>query len=84
MAELSGALTHDTVPGLATRAEALGADDVLDLSGVERVDSSAVALLLEIRRRKGQPLRLQGVPPHLQSLIACFGVGELLTATPET
>lgn len=80
MAQLSGALTH---AGIAARYEALVADaeatDVLDLSAIETVDSAAVALLLDIRRRRGRPLQLTGVPERLQQLIDCFGAEDLLT-----
>lgn len=83
MAELSGALTH---AGIAARYAALVADaeqaDVLDLSAVDAVDSAAVALLLDIRRRRGQPLQLTGVPERLHKLIACFGTEDLLTGRP--
>lgn len=80
MARLSGALTH---AGIGARYAALTAaaeqDDILDLSEVETVDSAAVALLLDIRRRRGRQLQLTGTPEGLQRLIACFGVEELLS-----
>lgn len=83
MGELSGALTH---AGIAARYEALVAAaqgaDALDLSAVETVDSAAVALLLDIRRRRGRPLQLTGVPDRLRQLIACFGAEDLLTGKP--
>lgn len=83
MTQLSGALTH---AGIAARYDALVADaeaaGVLDLSTVETVDSAAVALLLDIRRRRGRPLQLTGVPERLQQLIACFGAEDLLTGKP--
>lgn len=83
MAQLSGALTH---AGIAARYEALVVDaeqtDVLDLSAVDAVDSAAVALLLDIRRRRGRPLQLTGVPERLQQLIDCFGAEDLLTGRP--
>ncbi|WP_043768669.1 STAS domain-containing protein [Algiphilus aromaticivorans] len=83
MAQLSGALTHE---GIAARYDALVTSvepaDVLDLSAVEAIDSAAVALLLDIRRRHGRPLQLTGVPERLHQLIACFGAEDLLTGKP--
>jgi phospholipid transport system transporter-binding protein len=83
MRQLSGALTHSEIAArYETLVAAAEAADVLDLSTVEAVDSAAVALLLEMRRRRGRPLQLKGVPERLQQLITCFGAEELLTGRP--
>lgn len=83
MAGLNGALTHATVGARFEQLVRAGAaEDVLDLSDVDAVDSAAVALLLAIRRRRGRPLQLTGASERLQRLIACFGAEQLLTGSP--
>lgn len=56
-------------------------DFVLDAGGLREFDSSAVAVLLELRResqRQGRALRLVNGPARLRDLIALYGVAELL------
>jgi len=56
---------------------------VLDASSLHEFDSSAVAVLLELRResqRQGRALRLVNGPARLRDLIALYGVAELLPA----
>jgi len=58
-------------------------DAHVDLSGVVRCDSSAVAVLLEWQRAaaaQGLTLTVQGVPAALHSLATVYGVTELLPA----
>ena len=53
----------------------------LDLSGVTRADSAALALLLELSRQargRGRELRCLGVPEQLRRLAGFFGVTEVL------
>lgn len=53
----------------------------VDLSGIQRVDSAAVALLLELTRRArltGKALRFTGMPSNLQTLVTFFDVDDLL------
>lgn len=53
----------------------------IDLSDLTVVDSAAVATLLAWRRaaqRRGQSLSFEHIPSTLQSLIALYGVEELL------
>ena len=53
----------------------------IDLGGVATADSSAVATMLAWQRaaqRRKQALVFCNIPPNLQSLIALYGVGELL------
>ena len=67
------------------QAIAAGALD-FDLSDVLRVDSSAVATLLEWQRRalqQGKTLRFGVLPVNLQSLIALYGVADLLPASTD-
>jgi phospholipid transport system transporter-binding protein len=61
-------------------AIAAGESD-FDLSDLLSVDSSAVAVLLEWQRQareRGATLRFGVLPPNLHSLIALYGVAELL------
>jgi phospholipid transport system transporter-binding protein len=80
---VDGPVTLDTVPALAHALdEALGTGaSIADLAGVTEVDSSAVALLLEWRRRAGErnvAVRLANAPPALRNLAGLYGVLELL------
>jgi len=52
-----------------------------DLSGLKNVDSAAVVVLLDWKRAANQKavhLRFHDVPPNLLSLMALYGVSELL------
>lgn len=76
------------LPATATLAQAnellrqLGEDtEVVDASELADFDSSAVALLLEARRRaaaRGRALRIDGPPAQLVELARLYGVDELL------
>jgi phospholipid transport system transporter-binding protein len=53
----------------------------IDLGGLQRFDSTAVAALLEWRRAaaaRGVPLRVTGMPDGLESLARVYGVSDLL------
>lgn len=55
----------------------------IDAGGLRSFDSSAVALLLELRReaqRAGRSLSVTHWPPRLRDLVAAYGVQELLPA----
>jgi phospholipid transport system transporter-binding protein len=55
----------------------------LDAQALESFDSSAIAVLLELRRQllsQGKTLQVTGWPPRLRDLVALYGVGELLPA----
>lgn len=69
--------------GDASRLVALldGADTV-DASQLQAFDTSAIALLLEARRRaqaRGAVFRVTGAPPKLRQLAQLYGVEELLS-----
>lgn len=54
---------------------------VLDASPLKVFDTSAVAVLLELRNvalAQGKSLRLTGMPQRLQALITLYGVAELI------
>jgi phospholipid transport system transporter-binding protein len=58
-----------------------GGDSNFDLSSVQRIDSSAVALLLEWQRiahARGLQLQLRGIPASLRSLAKLYGVDSLI------
>lgn len=64
----------------ALAAQPAGAFTV-DAGGLSSFDSSAVALLLELRRdaqRAGRTLNVLNWPPRLRELVAAYGVQELL------
>ncbi len=56
---------------------------VLDGSGLQRFDSSALSAVLALRRHlagQGQTLALNGLPPRLTELATLYGVDDLLAA----
>lgn len=67
---------------LRTAVAGQGSGDVTVRAGALRhFDSSAVAVLLELRRDlqpQGRALRVQDWPPRLQDLVRVYGVQELL------
>lgn len=78
---------EQAVPTLAQLRNALlqqpGPTVALDASALREFDSSAVAVLLELRRelqRQGKALSLQRGPQRLHDLVALYGVSELLPA----
>ena len=80
---VSGSLTMDSTSELldASAASALPAAGIVDLAGVDRVDSAGVAVLLAWKRRaaaEAKPLVFAGVPESMASLAQLYGVQELL------
>ena len=78
--KLEGALTLETVAAWLGRALPAG-DLVLDFSGVTRVDSSALALLLAwLRRSKARKsaVELRAPPESLLAFARLYGVDALL------
>ena len=66
-------------------AAAAGAQVIIDASALRDFDTSAVALLLEARRRGKRAnveVRIDGVPPKLVELARLYGVDELLSLPP--
>jgi len=58
-----------------------GANVVLQAASLREFDSSALAVLLELRRRlqaRGKTLTVEGWPRRLQDLAGLYGVQELL------
>jgi phospholipid transport system transporter-binding protein len=78
--QITGRVVYDTVPDILTRVQqdlATQQIEAIDLSGVDTIDSSAIALLFACLRQ--QPgLRIRGVPANLISLVELYGVSDLL------
>jgi phospholipid transport system transporter-binding protein len=84
---LPATLTHDLAQACVERAavalQGVGAGGVaeIDAAALEQFDSSALAVLLALRRlarAQGAELRVQGLPPRLRELSVLYGVSELL------
>jgi phospholipid transport system transporter-binding protein len=64
---------------------AAGQTVVVDASALERFDSAALAVLLELRRQSlalGKAFAVAHMPARLADLATLYGIGELLTAAP--
>jgi len=77
-----GALTFDDAAQVfeASAAVPLPAEGI-DFSGMTRADSSALAVVIALRRRaaaEGRALSLHNLPPSLRSLAIVYGVEELI------
>jgi phospholipid transport system transporter-binding protein len=60
-----------------------GAELVVDARAMERFDSSALAVLLQLRRdalTQGKTFSVKGLPQRLRELAGLYGVADLLTA----
>jgi phospholipid transport system transporter-binding protein len=78
---LEGELTLESVTACLERDLPVGSLVVFDFSGVTRVDSSALALLLAWLRRaktRGSAVELRALPESLLSLAQLYGVDTLL------
>lgn len=56
---------------------------VVDASALEKFDSAALAVLLELRREglaQGKVMRFRGLPQRLRDLAGVYGIAELLPA----
>ena len=87
MLALDGALSFETLPDVLRASEEYAARPglpdklTIDFGGVDAIDSSAVALLLEWRRqarRFGKKLEFVNLPGNLIALATLYGVSELL------
>ena len=79
----AGALTLDDAAGVLAAANAmpLPANGVIDMRGMMHADSSALAVLIALRRRasgEGRRLSVVGLPPSLRSLAIVYGVEDLV------
>lgn len=79
--KLSGDVTLDTVPDILNQISPLiqSGVDTLDCSGIQNVDSSALALVFSCRRlarQYNQMLTIIGLPPRLLNLASLYGVAD--------
>jgi phospholipid transport system transporter-binding protein len=82
---IGGAVTVDSVGGLLRELQPRIAQgvDTLDFSGVETVDSAALALIFSAMRQArqaGHALACSGLPASFTTLAELYGVSELLPA----
>ena len=84
---LEGPLSFESLPRVLTASDAYEARAdlperlTIDFSAVTEVDSSAVALLLEWRRRAlahGKTIIFANLPENLMALAELYGVAELI------
>ena len=87
MLQLPAELTHlqarELTQRLGQEVMALGESIVaVDASALDRFDSSALAVLLQLRRdalSAGKRFSVKGLPQRLRELAGLYGVAELLT-----
>ena len=84
---LDGALSFETLPDVLRASEEYAARAdlperlTIDFAGIDAIDSSAVALLLEWRRQaaqRGKKLVFVNLPDNLVALATLYGVEELI------
>lgn len=82
---ITGELNMHTVPDLASSAHSLLAgvagDLSVDLSGVSRADSAALALLIDLQRlarRQQSTIRFQHLPEQLEQILRLSELHEIL------
>lgn len=81
---LAGELDGDTVKPLwQERAQAMSAVQIFDLSGLTRVDTAGLALLIHLvalGRKQGREVILQGASDKLQTLVKLYNLPDGLLA----
>ena len=80
---LNGDVVIGTAKSILTDSKALliGADTVVDFKQVDDIDTAAVSLILEWKRRaikENQALRFTNLPINLFSLVQLYGVEDLI------
>ncbi|MBJ7222474.1 MULTISPECIES: lipid asymmetry maintenance protein MlaB [unclassified Brenneria] len=79
---LSGALDRETLLSLWRQRDLLLADKTsLDVSGLDRVDSAGLALLIHFyyqQSRQGVELKINGAGDRLKTLIALYNLNEII------
>lgn len=79
----AGALTLEDAAGVlqASQALPLPANGVVDFGGLMQADSSALAVMMALKRRataEGRTLTMRDLPASLRSLAVVYGVENLL------
>ncbi len=83
-ARLTQAQADDVLAGCVAALERdamVGAEVLLDASGLQEFDSSVLALMLGVRRAvlaRGGTLRVRDMPQRLRDLAGLYGVSNLL------
>jgi len=86
--QFEGVMTFDDAMSVVEAAQALPLppSGIVDLGGLVHADSSALAVLLALRRRAAaegrDELRFKRVPPMLDSLAKVYGVENLIAEGP--
>ncbi|SFN26280.1 phospholipid transport system transporter-binding protein [Izhakiella capsodis] len=79
---LNGRLNHETLlPLWPQRDELIKGVSLLDVSGLEQVDTAGLALLVHLREeaiKQGQTLQIMGITDRLQSLISLYNLQQLV------
>jgi phospholipid transport system transporter-binding protein len=84
-ADLTHASARTCAHMLAQSLRGQGDAVVADASGLQKFDSSALAVLLECRREaqiQGKSFSVRALPQRLRTLAGLYGVAELLPAAP--
>ncbi len=81
---VQGDLIVDTVNSLlqASQSLVLGVNTVADFKDVNEIDTAAISLILEWKRRanrENKELSLVNLPENLKSLVALYGVSDIMT-----
>jgi len=83
--QLPATLTHpqatECLNALVQTLSSQASEAVLDASALSQFDSSALAVVMELRRvckRTGKSLVVQGLPPSLVKLATLYGVESLV------
>lgn len=81
---LEGELDRDTLLSVWEQRETLvNAIELIDVSALERVDSSGLALLVHLREiatQQGGVLRFVGIGDKLQSLITLYNLQQIIVS----
>ncbi|MBU3656770.1 MAG: STAS domain-containing protein [Rhodocyclaceae bacterium] len=76
--EITGGMTVDELPALLAGLEPFYGIAHVDLRAVDRVDSSALSLLLELgRQTRGNTVTVYHAPPSLRALNDLYGLQTL-------
>ena len=76
--EITGGMTVDELPALLSGLEPFYGIAHVDLRAVDRVDSSALSLLLELgRQTRGNTVTVYHAPPSLRALNDLYGLQTL-------
>ena len=85
---LTGKLDHETLlPLWNQRNNVMQGISEMDLSGLSRVDSAGLALLVHLQdivRRQGTQLTFSGISDKLQSLIALYNLQHIIVSSKES